>query len=312
MVETTNIVNTLETEEIDTLLNLYYNDEQIIDESAALNQLVDKNLISTKILDNTNIISLTDEGMNICGAIMNDRILKNQDIFYEKISVFPDRTVACLVNRVMWRDMTSKETGAMDPVLTSYELDESLWYERVLLKSAKFGEILESFYGILEDVGFIKNINGQRWCPPEAESFLKDEYKNMMDISWVEEDMLKYFFFFYIYAQDQKTLINFEGNEDYRTVFFGETGSPPEYWYSSNRNNPVELIANLGISEQRIIGFLEELRDKLIVNERYYPLTSFTFFTEDDRIFVIKDIKKYMEYLGKKFLDPVVKDLISI
>ena len=93
-------------------------------------------------------------------------------------------------------------------------------------------------------------------------------------------------------------------------MFFDNTSSP-DYWFSSNRLDPHLLIANLGISEKRILYFLEEMKEKNIVTERYYPLSSFSFFKDNENIFVIRDIKAYMTYVTEKFLSPVVDALLS-
>jgi hypothetical protein len=211
----------------------------------------------------------------------------------------------------MWKDVVTKEGGFVDPVTKTYTLDESLWYERVLLKDKRIRDTLEKFYNVLEELGFIKTVEGEQWCSPEVENFLRDEYKDIMSLTWDEEDSLKYYFFFYVYAQDQKNLINFSGDgEGYRSMFFGEDSSPPNYRFSSNRSDPRTLLSSLGVSESRIMSFLAEMETKEIVSERYYPLSSFSFFSEEDKIFVISDIKSYMGYITDKFLAPVVNSLL--
>lgn len=193
-----------------------------------------------------------------------------------------------------------------------YALDESMWYERVLLKDERIGATLERFYNVLEDLDFIKNIDGERWCSPEVEIFLKEEYRYIMDLTWAEEDSLKYYFFFCVYAQDQKNLINFSGDgEEYRSMFFEEDSSPPDYWFSSNQSNPRTFLSSLGLSEKRIMDFLGEMQEQGILNERQYPLSSFSFFSENDKIFVISDIKSYMDYITDKFLIHVVDSLLN-
>jgi hypothetical protein len=59
------------------------------------------------------------------------------------------------------------------------------------------------------------------------------------------------------------------------------------------------------------MSFLEEMETYEIVSERYYPLSSFSFFSEKEKIFVIGDIKSYMGYITEKFLAPVVNSLLS-
>jgi len=318
-IDITRLAHSLDSEEIDTLLKIYYNKDKLVKnfkdsdfKKEILNDLIDKNLINTNIEKDENIISLTDEGLSVCGSVMFSRIDENQELFKEKIKSLPERAVSTLINRVMWKDVLVKESGYIDPVTKPYALDENLWYERVLLKDLRINDALEKFYTVLEEIGFIKTIDKEQWCSPEVENFLKEEYKNIMDLTWAEEDSLKYYFFFYIYAQDQRNLINFSGDgAEFRSMFFGEDSSPPDYWYSSNRSDPRELLSSLGISESRIMGFLGEMGQKEIVNEKYYPLSSFSFFSEEDKIFVIKDIKNYMSFITKKFLTPVVNSLIE-
>jgi len=212
----------------------------------------------------------------------------------------------------MWRDTTSKESGLADQIIKSYDLDESVWYERVLLNDERIVNVLDVFYNILENVGFVKKIEGQGWCSPEVENFLKEEYKNLMDLTWLEEDSLKYYFFYYVYARGQKNLINFAGEgTEYRSMFFNEDSNATNYWYKINNTDPRTLLSSLGLSENRIISFLNEMEKKEIVSERYYPLSSFTFLNEEDKIFVIKDIKKYMDFIDKKFLKHVVDSILD-
>lgn len=318
-IDITRLVHSLDSGEIDALLKLYYNKDGVVKnfkgsdfEEEILQGLIDKNLINASLETDENVVSLTEEGLSVCGSVMFNRINGKKKLYKQKIQVLPERAVASLVNRVMWKDIVGKESGFVDPVTKPYALDESLWYERVLLKDERIGDTLEQFYNVLEELGFIKNIDGQRWCSPEVENFLKDEYKDIMGLSWDEEDSLKYYFFFYVYAQDQRNLINFLGDgEEYRSMFFGEDSTPPDYWFSSNRSDPRMLLSSLGVSESRIMSFLEEMQTKEIVGERYYPLSSFSFFSEDDKIFVIRDIKSYMDYITNKFLTPVVDLLLG-
>lgn len=315
--DTTKLISSLDVNEINTLLRLYYSREGLIKNFEGFNEevlhnLVEKNLINASVGTGEDTISLTDYGLSICGSVMVDIINVNKDLFRSKAQELPQRAVSSLINRVMWRDVISKETGAIDPITKPYALDQSLWYERVLLKDKRIEKMLEEFYNILENVGFINIHDGQRWCSPEVESFLKEEYKNIMSLTWTEEDSLKYYFCFYVYAKDQKNLINFSGEgEEYRSMFFGEDSGPSDFWFSSNSTDPRSLLSNLGISESRAIGFLGEMQAKDIVNERYYPLSSPSFFSDGEKIFVIKDIKNFMNYITKKFLTPVVDSLLS-
>jgi len=133
-----------------------------------------------------------------------------------------------------------------------------------------------------------------------------------MDLTWIEEDSLKYYYFFYVYAQNQRNLINFSGEKkEYRNVFFTEEKLLEGYGFSSDKSNPGMVLNLLGVSEKRIIGFLEEMQSMGIVNERYYPLSSFSFFSSEDRIFVIQDIARYMGFITSNFLTPVVDSLLQ-
>jgi len=316
----TRLVHSLDSGEIKILLELYYNRNGTVKSSKGSNfkkkilqSLIEKNLINANPESDENIVSLTEEGLSVCGSVMFNRINENKELFKQEIQVLPERVVASLVKRVMWKDVITKEGGFVDPITKPYEIDESLWYERVLLKDKRIGETLETFYTVLEKLEYIKNIEGERWCSPEIENFLKDEYKDIMDLTWTEEDSLKYYFFFYVYAQDQRNLIDFSGDgEEYRSMFYGEDSTPSDYWFSSNRVDPRTLLSSLGISESRIMNFLEEMQNKEIVSERYYPVSSFSFFSEEDKIFVIRNIKSYMSYITKKFLTPVVDSLLKI
>jgi len=306
------LVKGLGEEQVETLLSIYYNKEAISSDNKNILDLIDKNLVSTKMQQGKDLVELTDAGLNLCGSVMFQRINDKKEIFKEKVSDLPQRGAACIVNRIMFRNPLVKESGRIDPVNEPYNLDESMWFERALLKDERMNVLLETLYGVLEDVGLARNINNQRWCTPEVEDFLKSEFGGVMDLSWMEEDSLKYYYFFCIYAQDQKNLINFAGTgEEYRSMFLGENASPVDYWFSSNRSDPRSFIANLGLSEHRIMEFLAEMQNNDFVNERYYPLSSFSFFSDEDKIFVIKDIKEYMEFNKKKFLEPVVDSLLS-
>jgi len=311
------LVHDLDSKEISVLLKLYYYQDGVAKgfdelEEDILNSLTDKNLITANIESDENIVGLTDYGLSVCGSVMFNRINKNSKLFKQKIQVLPERAVACFINRIMLKDTLGKENSFTDSITEPFELNESFWYESVLLNDERIGNTLEKFYEILEGLGFIESINGQRWCSPEVENFLKKEYKEIMDLTWAEEDSLKYYFFFYVYAQDQKNLVNFSGDkEEYRSMFYGEKSNPSDFWFLSNRSDPKILLDSLGVSENRIIGFLEEMQGKEIVNERYYPMSSFSFFNDDEKIYVIKDIKSYMEFIKIQFLLPVVNSLIA-
>ena len=313
------LIQNLQASEIATLLQLYYNKDRVAkgeDESnfneEILHSLLDKNLVTTSLISGESIISLTEEGLSLCGSIMLDRI-QNKDLeFKTEMQLIPHRIVSCLVKRVMWKDTVTKESGQIDEITKPYALDESIWYERVLLNDERMRLSLNKLYNILEDFDFIKTTNGEQWCSPEVENYLKDQYKDVMDLSWTEEDSLKYYYFFYVYANDQKNLIDFTGDgEQIRSVFFNENSNTSDFWLSINKSDPHTFISSLGVGEKRVFDFLEEMRNLEIVSERHYPMSSFSSFGTDDKIFIINDIKSYMEYIAKKFLTPVVDSLIA-
>ena len=312
---TTRLVRSLDVKEINTLLKLYYSKDGFIKnfegfEEDILHDLAEKNLIDASVSTGENVVSLTDHGLDVCGSVMNDIITINKEHFKSEVKELPQKAVSCLVNRIIWRDAAEKETGMIDPVAQTYALDESLWYEKVLLNDARINGVLEKFYNVLQGIGFISSIDGEKLCSPEVERFLKEEYKDTMSLTWAEEDSLKYCYFFYVYAQDQKNLINFSGvGEEYRSMFFGEDPNPSNFWISPNRSDPSKLLSSLGLSEKRLTGFLSEMQKKEIVNERYYEPSS-SFFS-DDKIFVINDIESFMSYVTNKFLSPVVDSLLS-
>lgn len=186
--DTTKIIYKLGLGEINTLLKLYYIRDGTIKGSKDLKEetlqsLIDKNMIITSLGENGNTISFTDYGLSVCGSVMFDRIKENRHLFTQKIQEFPERVIACLVNRVMWKDVVSKETGEVDPATKPYTLAESLGYERMLLKDERIIDILERFYSILDEVCFIITDDGIRICVPEVKNFLKERYRNIMDLS---------------------------------------------------------------------------------------------------------------------------------
>jgi len=313
------LINNLDNSEINVLLDLYFNSDGVAKkfksskfEKETIKGLIDKKLIDANISSDEDILSLTEEGLSVCGSVMFERINEKKDRFKEKIQELPNRAVATLIKRVMWKDTITKESGLTDHLLNSYEIDESSWFEKVLLNDESIVNILDGFYNILQDIGFAKKVNNEYFCSPEVENFLKEEYKDIMDLSWLEEDSLKYYYFFYVYAQGQKNLINFAGDGlEYRSMFFEEDSTASNYWLKINLNDPRALLTSLGISENRIISFLKEMENKEIVGERYYPISSYSFLNEEDKIFVIKDIKKFMDFIKKKFLKPVVDSLLE-
>jgi hypothetical protein len=316
-IDVTKLISSLESKEIDVLLKLYYCQEEIHNKfndfkEEIINSLNDKNLISINIESDENIVDLTDYGLSVCGSVMFHRVNENSTHFQKKIQELPERFVACLVNRILWKDVQTKENGFIDQIIEQYVSIEKAWYERVLLEDKRIDNAMEQFYYVLEDLGFIENFDGQRWCSPEVENFLKEKYNKIMDLTWAEEDSLKYYFFFFVYAKEQKNLINFSRDkEEYRSKFYGEEINQTDYLITSDKSDPKKLLTALGLSEKRIISFLEEMQGKEIVGERYYPLSASSFFNDDEKIFVIKDIKSYMDYIKKQFLSPVVESLIG-
>ena len=316
----THIMQDLDSNEIDVLMKIYYNREGISKdfiesdfEDEIIQSLIDKNLILADSISGESIISLTDEGLNVCGSVMFNKIDSKYKDFKTEIKQIPERAIASLVNRVMWRDVISKENEVIDDITQPYTFEDGMWYERVLLKDKRIADTLEKFYKILEDFDFIQNTNGQRWCSPEVENFLRDKYRNIMDLTWTEEESLKYYYFFFTYAQDQKNLLDFTGErEELRSMFFGEKSRISNYWFSSNQSNPQTVISALGISENRVIDFINEMKVQGFVKERSYPISTSSLDNNNERIFVINDIKGFMGFINNKFLAPVVNSLLSI
>lgn len=104
----TRLVHSLDSKEIDVLLKLYYNRDEVVKsfkgsdfEEDILHSLTDKNLIDASLKSDESIISLTEEGLSVCGSVMFNRINENKELFKKEIQVLPERAVASLVNRVM-------------------------------------------------------------------------------------------------------------------------------------------------------------------------------------------------------------------
>ena len=316
-VDVTKLVHSLNSEEINALLKLYYYQNRVINGSKSyekdiLDSLIVKNLISVNIESNRNIVDLTDYGLSVCESIMNNRLNENSTTFKQKIKKLPDRAVACFINRILWKDLNIDEYGLIKSFNNPFAFDNNIWYERVLLNDKRIVDALEQFYENLEDLGLIENINGQRWCSPEVENYLKSEYKKIMDLSGTEEESLKFYFFFYVYAKEQRNVINFSSaGEQYRAIFYEDDKNLENYYFSSNNSNPKKLLLELGLNEKRFLEFFEEMQNKEIVVERYYSLYSSSFFINEDMMFIIKDITRYMDYINNKFLKPVVDSLLN-
>jgi len=316
-IDITKLVHSLNSEEINILLRLYYYQNEVISgsksfEKETLDSLIVKNLISVNIESNRNIVDLTDYGLSVCESIMNNRVNENSTRFQQKIKKLPERAVACFINRILWKDVNIKENGLLNPFKNPFAFDDNIWYERVLLNDKRIVDALEQFYSNLEDLGLIENINGQRWCSPEVENYLKTEYKKIMDLSGTEEESLKFYFFFYVYAKEQRNVINFSsGGEQYRAIFYEDDKNLNNYYFSSDNSDPTTLLSKLGLNEKRFIEFFEEMQNKEIVVERYYFLYSSSFFINEEMMFIIKDITRYMDYINNKFLKPVVDSLLN-
>jgi hypothetical protein len=316
-IDVTKLISDLDSKEIDVLLKIYYCHEGVFNnsndfEEGIIRSLTDKNLVSVNIESNENIIDLTNYGLSVCGTVLFNRINEKQNQFKKDISKIPERAVSCFVNRILWKDEGLVEKSYEDSLLKDILSDENLWYERALLHDERIGNALEEFYIILENLNFIENDNGQRWCLPEVEDFLKEEYKKIMNLTWNEEDSLKYYQFLYIYSQEQKNLINFTGSvADYRSRIYSDKIKPINYMTPSTGSDSKIILKYFGLSEKRVTSFLQDMQREGIVSQRYYPLNSSPFFDDDYKIFVINDIRDYMDYIKIHFLKPVVDSLLE-
>ena len=294
----TRLLEGLDEDEIEILLSLYYNKDRTIDSSEniystdILKSLIQKNLISSTVQDEKNTVSLTRQGLSLCSSVMFERVKTNVNDFKADIKDIPQRLVAFFINRLIFNDEKNLE-GQIDENLSDpYFFDEPVFYEKLILKNTQIHKVFSDFNKSLARFGLAKDIDGEIWFSPDVEKFLKNQYKDIMSLSWSEEDSLKYFYFFFYYAQGQRNLINFadEGLE-YKSMFFENEGFLKDICFSNNNTNPVDLIQKLGLSEQRIIGFLSDMQNKGIVQKRNYPTYDNSFFNDEDKIFVIKDIK---------------------
>jgi len=160
-IEHKGVVKTLNKEEVDVLLNLYHNADDIVvkdlnqlnePRDTILQDLINKNLVTTTVVDDKNILSLTEDGLNICGSIMFHKIEEKKSLFKQKTQDLPERAVTCLVNRVMWPEESSeKKTRVTNQVVMYYDSDKKIWYEKVLLMDKRMQGLLEKFYNILEE-----------------------------------------------------------------------------------------------------------------------------------------------------------------
>jgi hypothetical protein len=314
--DVTELIDKLDSKEINLLLKLYYYHKGALNnsedfEDVIINSLTDKNLISINIKSNENILDLTDFGLNVCGTVMLDIIDKNVFQFRKEIKKLPERAVSCFVNRILWKDEGLEELALENPFTDELSKNKNIWYERVLLNDERFGGTLESFYNILENLNLIENNDGQRYCLSEVENFLKGEYKNIMNLTWTEEESLKYYQFLYTYFQEQKNLFNLTGPGEYRSMFFSDKMKPANYIVSTINADSKTVIQYLGLNKRRIINFFEDMNREGIVSSRYYPSSSSPIFVNDYTIFVINNARDYMDYINIHFLKPVVDSILS-
>lgn len=303
------LLRELDDDDVHVLLRLYYQQEEAqgeIEDQDSLQRLLDHQLISSMVPDGA-VVSLTQQGLAICDSLLHTRIEQVKPEFHQLMSALPQRAVACVVNRLLWR---TKNKHGFEQLYES--TPEIAWFEGVLMTVPEIQQIIGGMYMVLESVGLASKVNGQWYCPAEVEDFLRHEYGSVMDLSWAEEDSLKYYYFLAGYAHDQRHLIDFSSCESrYRSLLFQSETMTAEQWFSSFRLDPQSLIEQLDISKHRLESFLRRMQRQNIVDERYYPLTSFACFTEGDTMFVIKDIERYMEFITKEFLDPVTSSLME-
>ena len=303
------ILQRLEEDDVNVLLQLYYQQERIVDdieETESLRRLLDRQLVSTLVPDGVNVI-LTEQGLAICDSIFQSRMERQIETFRERISVLPSRAVACIVNRLLWRKKMFPE---FEQYYESAQVEA--WFEGVLLSVPEIQQVIGGLYMVLDSLGLAAKVENEWCCPSGVEVFLRDEYQDVMDLSWAEEDSLKYYYFFYGYARDQRHLIDFsQCNDRYRSMFFGNSSFPSEWWFSSNRLNPHSLLVQLDLSKNRVVSFLRRMQRLGVIEERYYPLSTFSVFTDGDTMFVIKDIGDYMRFITETFLKPVAEALLQ-
>jgi len=314
--DVTEIISNLDSKEINVLLKLYYYHEGVNNNSNDFEQeiiesLTSKNLISINIETNENILDLTDFGLNVCGTVMLDIIDKNVFQFRNEIKKLPERAVSCFVNRILWKDEGLEELAIEDPFADNPLKNKNIWYERVLLHDERFGGTLEKFYNIIENLNLIENNDGQRWCLPEVENFLRGEYKNIMNLTWTEEEALKYYQFMYTYSQEQKNLFNLSGPGEYRSMFYRDKIKPANYIVPKINADSKTVIQYLGLNKRRILNFFEDMQREGIVSNRIYPSNSSPIFVNDYTIYVINNVRDYMDYININFLKPVVDSLLS-
>ena len=317
-IDVSEIIQKLDLKEINVLLKLYYYQEGVLNssndfEDETISSLTKKELITIDIGSNKNVLDLTDYGIDVCGTVMINRINKNSVHFKEETNKLPERAVSCFVNRILWKDTGLENISIQDPFDYDEAIkNENLWYERVLLHDERFGNALEKFYNILEDFEFIENLDGQRWCLPEVENYLRDEYKKIMNLSWAEEDSLKYYQFLFTYSKETKNLIDFTGsNNEYLSMYYHKKRRPVNFIKPAYGSICDMIIDNFGLKKRRIINFFEEMKQEGIVSFRDYPPDHTPMFINNYRLFVINNIRDYMDYINIHFLKPVVDSLLN-
>jgi len=286
--------------EVDTLLKLYSNSGGVVKglsgfsfDDRVLHDLVGKNLISVSLDSDKGVISLTDIGNTICGSVMMNRLTDKADEFRDRVSMMPGRGVGCLVNRVMWHTTSGP------------------WFERVLLMDPRMNRLMKEFIGVVDNLGFSWDMGKDRQFSPEVKQFLHDEFRSVPGLSPVEEESLKNFFFFHVYAQDQRNLIVFDRDgQEFRSMLFeGNDSFSSGRWSPMNRLEPKTLLSELGLDQEHVVGLLFDLQNKGFVTEHRNRFTN-PFFGDEGKIFVIKDSIGYMGFIYERFLSPVVDSLL--
>ena len=292
--------HSLDASELDTLLKLYSNGTAVVKglsgsgfDDNVLHELIGKNLINISLESGMGVVSLTDMGTSVCGSVMMDRVHGKADDFRDRVSLMPGRGVGCLINHVMWH--TSSEP----------------WFERVLLMDPRMQRLMKEFLGVVDGLGFSWDMGKDRWFSPEAKQFLHDEFRSVPGLSPVEEDSLKNFFFFHVYAQDQRNLILFDRDgEEFRSMQFeGNDSFSSGRWNLMNRLEPKTLLSDLGLDEEQVVNLLFDMQNKGFVSEHRNRFAN-PFFGDEGKLFVIKDSIGYMGFIYERFLSPVVDSLL--
>jgi len=290
----------LDASELDTLLKLYSSGTSVIRglsdsglEDRVLHDLIGKNLISISLDSGRGVISLTDIGASICGSVMMNRVQGKADDFRDRVSMLPGRGVGCLVNRVMW------DNG------------DGPWFERVLLMDPRMQRLMKEFLGVVDNLDLSWGTGKDRVFSPEVKQFLRDEFRSVPGLSPVEEECLKNFFFFHVYAQDQRNLIIFDkdGQESRSMLFEGNDSFSSGRWNLMNRLEPKTLLSELGLDQEQVLGLLFDMQNMGFVTEHSNRFTN-PFFGDEGKIFVIKDSIGYMGFIYERFLSPVVDSIL--